>query len=161
MAFGSYYPGYQNTGYQQNPYQQNPYQQLQFQQYQPVQPQPQIQPMQQAQPQIQQQSPAILSGQMVDCIDAVKAKDVDMTGAPTFYPNINGLEIYRKQLQPDGTCQTVVYRKVDAEQPVQEKYVDITTFNNVIEQMQDTILNEIDSIKGLIARPSRGGVKND
>lgn len=158
MAFG-YNQGYPMSGYQQNPYQVNPYQQMLFQQMQqPVQ--AQVQP--QIQHQVQSQNQTVLNGQMVDCIDAVKVKDVDMTGAPTFYPNINGLEIYRKQLQPDGTCQTIVYKKVDTEQASRDNYVNENTFNDRIEMMQKTILEEIEGIKGLISKPSsRGGAKND
>lgn len=59
----------------QNSYQQAmPYGQAQIQQ--PIQQMPQV-------PQI-----PMLQGQMVDGIDTVKAKDVDMSGNPVYYPKL-------------------------------------------------------------------------
>ena len=74
------YPYQQNYGYQ-NPYQQMPYQplmqdrlaQLQNQYQQTV---PQYAPVQQPQQQMLH-----LNGQVVDSLDVVKAKDVDLSGA--------------------------------------------------------------------------------
>ena len=88
----------------------NPYFAQPFQQIQPYQDRlAQLQnSYQQAMPygqaQIQQPMPQVpqipmLQGQMVDGIDTVKAKDVDMSGNPVYYPKTDGTEIYRKQLQ--------------------------------------------------------------
>ena len=64
----------------QNSYQQTmPYGQAQIQQ--PIQQMPQM-------PQI-----PMLQGQMVDGIDTVKAKDVDMSGNPVYYPKTDGTEV--------------------------------------------------------------------
>ena len=91
------YPYYQPI--MANPYQQpqiQPYQdrlaQLQnsYQQTMPYGQAQMQQPMQQI-PQI-----SMLQGQMVDGIDTVKAKDVDMTGHPVYYPKPDGTEIYKK-----------------------------------------------------------------
>lgn len=90
MAFYPYYPQPLNP-YPQTPVQ--PYQdrlaQLQnnYQQTMPYG-QAQIQQPMQQMPQV-----AMLSGQMVDGIDTVKAKDVDMTGNPVYYPKTDGTEI--------------------------------------------------------------------
>lgn len=74
----------------QNSYQQAmPYGQAQIQQ--PIQQMPQV-------PQI-----PMLQGQMVDGIDTVKAKDVDMSGNPVYYPKTDGTEVYRKQLQAENS----------------------------------------------------------
>ena len=86
-----------------NPYFQQPYQP----QYNPIQPQydrfGQYQG-QYNQPQIYAQAqPAGLNGEVVDSIDVVKAKNVDMSGHVSFYPKSDMTEIYTKQLQPDGT----------------------------------------------------------
>ena len=92
----------------QNSYQQAmPYGQAQIQQ--PIQQMPQV-------PQI-----PMLQGQMVDGIDTVKAKDVDMSGNPVYYPKTDGTEIYRKQLQADGRSRIFVYRLINPEEQQQPK----------------------------------------
>jgi hypothetical protein len=90
----------------QNSYQQAmPYGQAQIQQ--PIQQMPQV-------PQI-----PMLQGQMVDGIDTVKAKDVDMSGNPVYYPKTDGTEVYRKQLQADGRSRIFVYRLINPEEQQQ------------------------------------------
>lgn len=59
----------------------------------------------------QQQNIQAQNWQMVDSVEAVKSKDIDMSGNPRYYPNINGTEIYVKQLQSDGTCSIITYKK--------------------------------------------------
>lgn len=110
-----------------------PYGQMQMQQ--PVQPIPQV-PM--------------IQGQMVDGIDTVKAKDVDMSGNPVYYPKTDGTEIYRKQLQSDGRSRIFVYRLVnsDEQQPKQEgKQIDIEA---MFKQLHDDVCSEISGIKDLL-----------
>ena len=51
----------------------------------------------------QPQQATYLNGEVVDGIDVVKAKNVDMSGHISFYPKSDMTEIYTKQLQPDGT----------------------------------------------------------
>lgn len=118
MAFYPYYPQPLNP-YPQTPVQ--PYQdrlaQLQnnYQQTMPYG-QAQIQQPMQQMPQV-----AMLSGQMVDGIDTVKAKDVDMTGNPVYYPKTDGTEIYKKQLQADGRSRIFVYRLLNPDEQQQPK----------------------------------------
>lgn len=119
-----------------------PYGQMQMQQ--PVQPIPQV-PM--------------IQGQMVDGIDTVKAKDVDMSGNPVYYPKTDGTEIYRKQLQSDGRSRIFVYRLVnsDEQQPKQEgKQIDIEA---MFKQLHDDVCSEISGIKDLL--PTQMSVTND
>lgn len=119
-----------------------PYGQMQMQQ--PVQPIPQV-PM--------------IQGQMVDGIDTVKAKDVDMSGNPVYYPKTDGTEIYRKQLQSDGRSRIFVYRLVnsDEHQPKQEgKQIDIEA---MFKQLHDDVCSEISGIKDLL--PTQMSVTND
>lgn len=119
-----------------------PYGQMQMQQ--PVQPIPQV-PM--------------IQGQMVDGIDTVKAKDVDMSGNPVYYPKTDGTEIYRKQLQSDGRSRIFVYRLVnsDEQQPKQEgKQIDIEA---MFKQLHDDVCSEISGIKDLL--PAQMSVTND
>lgn len=116
----------------------------QMQMQQPVQPIPQV-PM--------------IQGQMVDGIDTVKAKDVDMSGNPVYYPKTDGTEIYRKQLQSDGRSRIFVYRLVnsDEQQPKQEgKQIDIEA---MFKQLHDDVCSEISGIKDLL--PTQMSVTND
>ena len=121
----------------QNSYQQAmPYGQAQIQQ--PIQQMPQV-------PQI-----PMLQGQMVDGIDTVKAKDVDMSGNPVYYPKTDGTEVYRKQLQADGRSRIFVYRLINPEeqqQPkVEEKPIDIEAMFN---QLRNDVCSEISEIKSM------------
>lgn len=100
-----------------NPYYQQPMQQ----QYNPLQPQYD----RLAQMQAQYNQPAFtqqprLNGEIVDSIDVVRAKNVDMSGNPTFYPKSDMTEIYAKQLQSDGTSRIITYKAVMPESGNQE-----------------------------------------
>ena len=93
------YPYYPQQPMMSNPYGQiQPYQdrlaQLQNN-YQQAMPYGQ---MQMQQPVQQMQQMPMLQGQMVDGIDTVKAKDVDMSGNPVYYPKTDGTEIYKKAI---------------------------------------------------------------
>lgn len=132
-----------------NPYGYNPYQPQQMQQsYQQYQNQYQpMQTMQTAQAALATPAvPLTIPGQMVDSFEAAKAKDIDMSGSPRYYPNINGSEIYMKQLQSDGTCPTIVYRKV-IDQPTQPaapvQQVNIDPVVAVINDMRQQIVQEV------------------
>lgn len=121
----------------QNSYQQAmPYGQAQIQQ--PIQQMPQV-------PQI-----PMLQGQMVDGIDTVKAKDVDMSGNPVYYPKTDGTEVYRKQLQADGRSRIFVYRLINPEEQQQpkaeEKPIDIEAMFN---QLRNDVCSEISEIKSM------------
>lgn len=121
----------------QNSYQQAmPYGQAQIQQ--PIQQMPQM-------PQI-----PMLQGQMVDGIDTVKAKDVDMSGNPVYYPKTDGTEIYKKQLQADGRSRIFVYRIMNPDEQQQpkaeEKPIDIEAMFN---QLRNDVCSEISEIKNM------------
>lgn len=109
-----------------------------------------------------QQIPQIpmLLGQMVDGIDTVKAKDVDMSGNPVYYPKTDGTEIYKKQLQADGKSRIFVYRLLnpdEQQQPKQEeKQIDIEAMFN---QLRNDVCSEISEIKDLL--PTQMSVTND
>lgn len=146
-----------------NPYFAQPFQQIQPYQdrlaqlqnsYQQAMPygQAQIQqPMQQV-PQI-----PMLQGQMVDGIDTVKAKDVDMSGNPVYYPKTDGTEIYRKQLQADGRSRIFVYRLINPEEQQQpkaeEKPIDIEAMFN---QLRNDVCSEISEIKSMFPTQMSG-----
>ena len=134
------YPQYQTS----QPYSERLYQpQNNFQQMNPYNQAPVQVP---TQPQTNQ----FLPGQMVDSIESVKAKDVNMSGAPVFYPKTDGSEIYRKQLQANGRSQIFVYRLVNTEgqthsEPNQQ--VDIVGLFN---QLRTDVCTEISEIKKLL-----------
>lgn len=146
----------------------NPYQQMQTQPYQDRLAQlqsnyQQVMPygqMQMQQPIQQVPQIAMLQGQMVDGIDTVKAKDVDMSGNPVYYPKTDGTEIYKKQLQADGRSRIFVYRLLnpdEQQQPNQEeKQIDIESMFN---QLRNDVCSEISGIKDLL--PTQISVTND
>lgn len=142
------YPTVQNYGY-------NPYGSYQQQQYMPMDRLAQLQANYQnimgyQQPQ-SQNIPFGLNGQMVDSIDVVKAKDVDMSGAVTYYPQSNGEVIYTKQLQPDGTSRILTYRiSQDAPQTQVQQTVNMDVLNGMFGQLKQDLLSEINGIKDLV-----------
>ena len=127
------------------------------------------------QPMAQQNQTMGLNGEIVDSIDVVKAKNVDMSGQPTFYPKSDLSEVYVKRLMADGTSQIVTYKAVQPEEskPVETKtYVDVQTLNAMLGQMKSEILQSVggglSEIKQMIAPPEpqtskrqRGGNQND
>lgn len=103
------------------------------------------------QPQMAQQQMYGLNGEIVDGIDVVKAKNVDMTGAVVYYPQSNGEAIYTKQLQPDGTSRILTYRisqDMPKEQVQQSMNPDV--LNEMFVQLRQDLLSEINGIKEMI-----------
>lgn len=151
------YPYYPQQPMMNNAYGQiQPYQdrlaQLQSN-YQQTMPYGQIQ-MQQAMQQIPQVP--MIQGQMVDGVETVKAKDVDMSGNPVYYPKTDGTEIYKKQLQSDGRSRIFVYRLVDPDeqQPKQEeKQID---FEAMFNQLRNDVCSEISGIKNMFPTQMSG-----
>lgn len=156
-------PAYPPTQYGQiNPYPDR-LAQLQAQQQQYNQPQ--------YNPQMQTQ-PMGLNGEIVDGIDVVKAKNVDMSGNVTFYPKADLSEIFTKQLMPDGTSRIVTYRAVQPETPAQKEQrqgsdVDVV---GMFGQLKTDLLQEISDLKDMVnqisqvnqnQKPQRGGKVND
>ena len=127
------------------------------------------------QPVVQQNQTMSLNGEIVDSIDVVKAKNVDMSGQPTFYPKSDLSEVYVKRLMADGTSQIVTYKAVQPEESktVETKsYVDVQTLNAMLGQMKSEILQSVggglSEIKQMIVPPEpqtskrqRGGNQND
>lgn len=154
-----------------NPYFQQPYQP----QYNPIQSQYDRfgqYPGQYNQPQIYAQAqPSVLNGEVVDSIDVVKAKNVDMSGHVSFYPKSDMTEIYTKQLQPDGTSRIVTYRAVTPEvnKSAEQQTVNLDTLNGLFIQLKmdllQTIGGELENIKSMLpasaksetSKPQRGG----
>ena len=162
-----------------NPYfQNNPYGQQMYNPMAPYQDRlAQLQAQYNQQPpynQMAQQSQTVgLNGEVVDSIDVVKAKNVDMSGNVTFYPKSDMTEIYTKQLQSDGTSRIVTYRAVQPEESKPEqaqRYVDIQTLNAMLGQLKSEILQSVggglSEIKQMITPPEqpkrqRGGNQNN
>lgn len=158
-----------------NPYfQNNPYQQPVYNPMAPYQERlNQMQAQYNQQPVVQQNQAMSLNGEIVDSIDVVKAKNVDMSGQPTFYPKSDLSEVYVKRLMADGTSQIVTYKAVQPEEskPVETKsYVDVQTLNAMLGQMKSEILQSVggglSEIKQMITPPEqpkrqRGGNQNN
>ena len=158
-----------------NPYfQNNPYQQPMYNPMAPYQERlNQMQAQYNQQPVVQQNQTMSLNGEIVDSIDVVKAKNVDMSGHPTFYPKSDLSEVYVKRLMADGTSQIVTYKAVQPEEskPVETKsYVDVQTLNAMLGQMKSEILQSVgvglSEIKQMITPPEqpkrqRGGNQNN
>ena len=166
---------YMNPYFQNNPYQQ--------QMYNPMSPYQdrlaQLQAQYSQQPpynQMAQQAQTVgLNGEIVDSLDVVKAKNVDMSGQPTFYPKSDLSEVYVKRLMADGTSQIVTYKAVQPEEnkPDQaQQNVDIQTLNAMLGQLKAEILQGVcgglSEIKQMIvplepqaSKRQRGGNQND
>lgn len=158
-----------------NPYfQNNPYQQPMYNPMAPYQERlNQMQAQYNQQPMVQQNQAMSLNGEIVDSIDVVKAKNVDMSGQPTFYPKSDLSEVYVKRLLADGTSQIVTYKAVQPEESktVETKsYVDVQTLNAMLGQMKSEILQSVggglSEIKQMITPPEqpkrqRGGNQNN
>ena len=166
-----------------NPYyfQNNPYNQQMYNPMAPYQDRlAQLQAQYNQQPpynQMAQQTQTVgLNGEIVDSLDVVKAKNVDMSGNVTFYPKSDMTEIYTKQLQADGTSRIVTYKAVQPEEQKQDEpmkqYVDIQTLNTMLGQLKAEILQGVggglSEIKQMIIPPEpqaskrqRGGNQND
>lgn len=158
-----------------NPYfQNNPYQQPMYNPMAPYQERlNQMQAQYNQQPMVQQNQTMSLNGEIVDSIDVVKAKNVDMSGQPTFYPKSDLSEVYVKRLMADGTSQIVTYKAVQPEESktVEAKsYVDVQTLNAMLGQMKSEILQSVggglSEIKQMITpteqpKRQRGGNQNN
>ena len=104
--------------------------------------------------------PIGLNGEVVDSIDVVKAKNVDMSGNVTYYPKADLSEIFTKQLMPDGTSKIVTYRAVYPEQNNQQgaqQYVTAQNLNDMFIQLKsDLVQNIVDNfmdIKQMLSQP--------
>ena len=124
--------------------------------------------------QIAQQTQTVgLNGEIVDSLDVVKAKNVDMSGQPTFYPKSDLSEVYVKRLMADGTSQIITYKAVQPEESKPEQAqqnVDIQTLNAMLGQLKAEILQGVggglSEIKQMITPPEqpkrqRGGNQNN
>lgn len=163
-----------------NPYyfQNNPYNQQMYNPMAPYQDRlAQLQAQYNQQPpynQMAQQTQTVgLNGEIVDSLDVVKAKNVDMSGHPTFYPKSDLSEVYVKRLMADGTSQIITYKAVQPEESKQEQVqqnVDIQTLNAMLGQLKAEILQSVggglSEIKQMITPPEqpkrqRGGSQNN
>lgn len=103
------------------------------------------------QPQVTQQQMYGLNGEIVDGIDVVKAKNVDMTGSVVYYPKADMTEIYTKQLQPDGTSRILTYR-ISSDIPTEPAQQNMSqdVLNEMFAQLRQDLLSEINGIKEMI-----------
>lgn len=164
---------YMNPYFQNNPYQQQMYNPMAPYQDRLAQLQSQYNQQPPYNQMAQQTQPVGLNGEIVDSLDVVKAKNVDMSGQPTFYPKSDLSEVYVKRLMADGTSQIITYKAVQPEEnkPEQaQQYVDVQTLNAMLGQMKSEILQSVggglSEIKQMITPPEqpkrqRGGNQNN
>jgi hypothetical protein len=126
----------------------NPYfnQQQRFQgmnmMQQPMPTQQYIPPM----PTIQQNN---LQGKIVDSVDVVKAMDIPLDGSVSYFPLTDGSAIISKQLQPDGTSRTIIYKPSENEKEKSVKYLTIDELETALNDLEDmqNIKDDIKEIK--------------
>lgn len=90
--------------------------------------------------------PIGLNGEVVDSIDVVKAKNVDMSGNVTFYPKADLSEIFTKQLMPDGTSKIVTYHAMQSDQNEQRdvaQYATVQNINDMFAQFKNDLMKNI------------------
>lgn len=140
------YPNYPNYGYQPQYGNYQPYNPMAPYQDRLAQLQNQYN-QQQTFNQISQNNQTFgLNGEIVDGIDVVKAKNVDMSGNVTFYPKSDMSEIYTKQLQPDGTSKITVYKALamdNSQEEIQNQTVTLDVMNGMLSQLKTDLLQEI------------------
>ena len=87
-----------------------------------------------------------LNGEIVDSLDVVKAKNVDMSGNVTFYPKADLSEIFTKQLMPDGTSKIVTYHAMQSDQNEQRdvaQYATVQNINDMFAQFKNDLMKNI------------------
>ena len=115
------------------PYPNYPAYQPNYQQMQQVMPNYFTPPMQQM---IQQNQQPSLGGKIVENIDVVKAIDIPMDGNNYYFPKADGSEIYIKKWLPNGTTDTVIFKKSEPEQISEEPKIDFNAMeNNIIDRL--------------------------
>lgn len=163
-------PAYPNQYYPQGNYGYNQYNPLAPYQDRLMQMQNQYNQQYQYNPIQQQVMQTGLNGEVVDGIDVVRAKNVDMTGNVTFYPKADLTEIYTKQLMPDGTSKIITYKATSPESPISKENtepIDMSALNLMFNQFKQDISKEINELKDLIPgiastqKAQRGGKQND
>ena len=91
---------------------------------------------------------AMLLGELVDNIEAVKVMRVSMDGNTSYYPLMDGTAIVTKKLQADGTSKTVIYKPVEEEKTETPKYVTLEELEKKFNDIEiDDILEDLKTIK--------------
>lgn len=122
---------------------------------------PRYQPMEQqynqySQPQQMYKQPIGLQGKSVDSLDVVKAMDIPLDGSISYFPLTDGTAIITKQLQPDGSSKTIVYKPTEAKEQEQTvKYITTEQLDEVMKQIDNKdVKEEIKVIKRQIKEMS-------
>ena len=107
-----------------------------------------------------QQTPVYygLRGEVVDSVDVVKAKNVDMSGNPVFYPRADMNEIYVKQLQADGSSRIEVYQRTSPQ--AQDMVIPSgDKISEEIKNLRNDFAKEIEELKAIILKEGKGEKK--
>lgn len=115
----------------------------------PMQPQtPRYQPMEQqynqySQPQQMYKQPIGLQGKSVDSLDVVKAMDIPLDGSISYFPLTDGTAIITKQLQPDGSSKTIIYKPTELKEQEQTvKYITTEQLDEAMKQIDNKDVKE-------------------
>ena len=90
-----------------------------------------------------------LQGKSVDNIEVVKATDIPLDGSISYFPLTDGTAIVTKQLKPDGTSDTRIYKLVDNNEVVSTpNYITQEDFNEKVKALSnDGIKDEMKEMK--------------
>lgn len=89
-----------------------------------------------------------LQGKSVDNIEVVKAMDIPLDFSISYFPLTDGTAILTKQLMPDGTSKTVVYKPIEESPQSESKSITITDeLKKGIEEIKNQIAELTDEIK--------------
>lgn len=136
----NFYPNYNNPYYGSQT-------QPQMSRFQPIEQQyPQYSQQPVSQPVYKQ--PTGLQGKSVDSLEVVKAMDIPLDGSISYFPLTDGSAIITKQLQPDGTSKTIIYKPIEGE--VNEKLPKYVTLEELDEKIKNIDNKDLkDEIKNL------------
>lgn len=112
------------------------------------QPQPQMF-SEQYMPQQNYIKPQILQGKTVDNIEVVKATDIPLDYSISYFPIADGSAIVTKQLMPDGTSKTMIYKPTEQDEKI-TKYITSEELENIMNDYQPAGFKELrDEVKNL------------
>lgn len=94
--------------------------------------------------------------EFVDSINVVNSRNADMSGRPQFYCNVNGTEIYRKQLFDNGNCPTLVYKLVNDESVHQDRPMSSEEMKSLLESFKTEIISTVQSMVPAV-KQTKGG----
>lgn len=94
-----------------------------------------------------------LNGRTVNRLEDIQVNEIAMDGSMSFFPNVNGQEIYGKKWNADGTVSTILYRI--SNETTTDKEVSIKDYCEKIEGNFEDIFKQLSDIRSLVAPKRR------